>query len=139
MENLKKKVLFLCTHNSARSQMGEGLLRTLYGDKYEASSAGSEPTSLNPYVVEVMAEIGIDLSAHRSKSIEEFKNREIDIVVTMCDKAKEELCGFYYGNKMEEISFPDPAAFTGTKAEILAKVRTVRDSIKEYIIKTFGK
>ena len=139
MEKMKERVLFLCTKNSARSQMAEGLLRTLYGDKYEAFSAGSEPTSLNTYVIKVMAEIGINLSEHRSKSINEFKSKQFDYVVTMCDKAKEELCSFYYGHKMDEVSFPDPADFNGTEEEILSQVRTVRNAIKDYIIKTFGK
>jgi arsenate reductase (thioredoxin) len=139
MEKRKERVLFLCTHNSARSQMAEGFLRTLYGDKYEAYSAGSEPTSLNSYVVKAMAEIGIDISAHRSKSINQFKKKEFEYVVTMCDKAKEELCSFYYGHKMDEVSFSDPSDFKGHEEEVLSKVRTVRDAIKEYVIKNFGK
>lgn len=139
MQTAKMKVLFLCTHNSARSQMAEGLLRSLYGDRYEVYSAGSEPTSLNPYVVKAMAELGIDISTQQSKSIEEYKAVQFDYVVTMCDKAKEELCSFYYGRKMDEVSFPDPSDFQGTEAEIMAKVREVRDAIKAYVIKTFAR
>ena len=139
MEKMKESVLFLCTHNSARSQMAEGLLRTLYGSKYEVFSAGSQPTSINPYIIKSMAEIGIDISTHRSKSINEFKKVEFNYVIMMCDKAKEELCSFYYGDKMDDVSFADPSEFTGNEEEILSKVRTIRDAIKEYIKKTFGK
>ncbi|SMC99688.1 arsenate reductase ArsC [Sporomusa malonica] len=138
METKKKKVLFLCTHNSARSQIAEGLLRTLYGDRYEAFSAGAEPTTLNPYVVKVMLEIGIDLSGHHSKSINEFRKISFDYVVTVCDKAKDLECPFYYGLKVDDVSFPDPSDFKGSDEDILCKVRDVRDEIKNYIIKTFG-
>ncbi len=86
---MKKKVLFLCTHNSARSQMAEGLLNHLYESKYEAYSAGTKPSFVNPYAIEVMAEIGIDFSKYRSKSIEVFSSTEFDYVVTVCDNAKE--------------------------------------------------
>ncbi|MCJ7425026.1 arsenate reductase ArsC, partial [Candidatus Bathyarchaeota archaeon] len=80
----KMKVLFLCEHNSARSQMAEGLLRHLYGEKYEVFSAGSNPTRVHPLTIKVMAEIGIDISKQTSKSIEEFRNKEIDLVVSVC-------------------------------------------------------
>jgi arsenate reductase len=139
MKSRKEKVLFLCTHNAARSQMAEGLLRKLFGDKYEAFSAGSEPLSVNPYAVTVMAEIGIDISEHRSKSIAEFREMNFNYVITMCDKTKVELCSFYYGQIMDELSFPDPADFKGTDEEILAKVRAVRDDIRGYIERTFSK
>ncbi|CUH95583.1 hypothetical protein P22_1656 [Propionispora sp. 2/2-37] len=136
MHPLKEKVLFLCTHNAARSQMTEGLLRDLRGNKYEVFSAGTEPTSINPYVVKAMEEIGISLSNHRSKFIQEYRDINFNHVVTLCDKSKE-LCSFYYGARTYEQSFPDPLEFTGSEEEILAQVRTVRDSIKEYIINTF--
>ena len=86
---MKKKVLLICTHNSARSQMAEGLLNALYGNKYKAYSAGTKPSFDNHYAIEVMAEIGIDISKHRSKSIDEFSSTEFDYVVTVCDNAKE--------------------------------------------------
>ena len=94
MQMEKTKVLFLCTHNSARSQLAEGLLRHLYGDRYEVFSAGSEPTRVNPLTIRVMAEIGIDISSHRSKSIQEFRNRDIDLVVTVCKSSPKTACPF---------------------------------------------
>jgi len=97
----RKKVLFLCTHNSARSQMAEGLLNALYGDRCIAYSAGTEPSNLNPYAVEVMSEIGIDISHHHSKSVEEFRNGDFDYVVTVCDSAKE-TCPIFF--RWKEIS-----------------------------------
>src|SRR4030043_2487316 len=90
----KVKVLFLCTHNSARSQIAEGLLRHIYGDKYEVYSAGATPTRVNPLAVKVMAEIGIDISGQVSKSIEEFKGRDIDFVVTVCKSTPRLSCPF---------------------------------------------
>lgn len=135
--NVKERVLFLCTHNAARSQMAEAFLRELYEDQYEVFSAGTEPTSINPYVVEAMAEIGIDLSKHRSKSIAEFNKTEFQHVVTLCDKAKE-MCSFYYGYKTYEESFPDPSELKGSNEEILAQLRVIRDKIKDYVIRTFG-
>lgn len=134
-----KKVLFLCTHNSARSQMAEGLLRSMYGDKYEVFSAGTEVTKVNSFVAKSMAQIGIDLSSHRSKSIEEFKNQEIDTVVTVCDNAKE-ACPFFAGAKeVIHQSFSDPSQFTGTETEILEQVAVVRDEIRTWIEETFNK
>ena len=88
----KLKVLFLCEHNSARSQMAEGLLRYLYGEKYEVFSAGLNPTKVNPFAIKVMAEIGIDISKQTSKSIEEFRNKEIDLVVSVCRSSAKLMC-----------------------------------------------
>jgi arsenate reductase len=133
-----KTVLFTCTHNSARSQMAEAFLNKLCGDKYEAKSAGVTPRGINFYVVKVMAEIGVDLSAHRSKSIMEFQGKTFDYVVTVCDSARES-CPFFPGEIQIDKSFPDPAAFTGTEEEILSKVRVVRDEIKSWIESTFCK
>jgi len=90
----KTKVLFLCTHNSARSQMAEGLLRHFYGDRYEAFSAGANPTSVHPLAIKAMAEIGIDISGHSSKSIDEFRGRDIDLVVTVCRSTPKLSCPF---------------------------------------------
>ena len=106
-----------------------------YGDKYEAYSAGLEPTSVNPYAVKVMAEIGIDLSTHRSKSIEEFRGKSFDYVVTVCNHAKE-ACPFFPGEKILHKSFRDPSSFKGSEEEILENVRRVRDEIKEWLIET---
>ncbi len=134
---LKKRVLFICTHNSARSQIAEGLLNSLYGSRYEAHSAGIAPTAINPYAVRAMAEIGIDISANRSKSIEEFRGEIFDYVVTVCDDARE-ACPFFPGKKVIHKSFQDPSQFRGTDDEILVKVRKVRDEIKGWIESTFG-
>jgi arsenate reductase len=133
---MKKKVLFVCTHNSARSQMAEGLLNTLYGDKYEAKSAGITPTKINPYVVEAMAEVGIDLSKNRSKSIQEFRDENFNYVVTVCDSARES-CPFFPGEKLIHKAFEDPSQFKGSKEEILKGVRRVREEIREWMKKTF--
>jgi arsenate reductase len=134
---LKKRVLFICTHNSARSQIAEGLLNSLYGSRYEAHSAGIAPTAINPFAVRAMAEIGIDISANRSKSIEEFRGENFDYVVTVCDDARE-ACPFFPGKKVIHKSFQDPSQFRGTDDEILAKVRKVRDEIKGWIESTFS-
>ena len=90
----KVKVLFLCTHNSARSQMAEGLLRQFYGEKYEVFSAGASPTRVNPLAIQVMGEIGIDISGQRSKSIEEFRGKDIDLVVSVCESSVRVICPF---------------------------------------------
>jgi len=133
---MKRKVLFLCTHNSARSQIAEGLLNTIYGRRYEAYSAGIEPSKVNPYAVEVMKELGIDISNNRSKSIEEFRDANFDYVVTVCDNAKE-ACPFFPGKKILHESFEDPAEFEGNIEETLAIFRKVRDEIKNWIQGTF--
>ncbi len=133
---MKQKVLFLCTHNSARSQIAEGLLRTLYGNNYDAYSAGLEPTTLNPYAMEVMKEIGIDLSKQYSKSINDFKEIKFDFVVTVCDNARE-ACPFFPGKKVIHKSFDDPVKFKGDIEEILEVFRSIRDEIKSWIIQTF--
>lgn len=134
----KKKVLFLCTHNSARSQMAEGLLRTMYGNKYEAFSAGTEVTKVNPYVVKSMAEIGIDLSNHRSKHLNQFINDQFDFVVTVCDNAKEACPYFPNANNRIHKSFTDPSKFNGTEDEILIGIAKVREEIRLWIQETFG-
>ncbi len=134
---MKKTILFICTHNSARSQMAEGLLNALHGDRYDAYSAGIRPSGVNPYAIRVLEEIGVDLSTHRSKSIEEFRGRTFDYVVTVCDHAKE-VCPFFPGKKVLHRSFPDPSTFTGSEDQILEEVRQVRDEIKTWIERTFA-
>jgi arsenate reductase len=133
---MKNSVLFLCTHNSARSQMAEALLNTLNGDKYEAYSAGIMATRINPYVVKAMAEIGIDISKNRSKSIEEFRRKNFNYVVTVCDNAKE-ACPFFPGEKIIHKSFDDPSQVKGSEEEIMKQTRRVRDEIKEWLKTTF--
>lgn len=133
----KQKVLFICTHNSARSHMAEGILNALYGDRYEAHSAGTEPSQVNPYAIRVMAEIGIDISGHSSKGVEQFLDQEFDVVVTVCDHAKE-TCPFFPGGK-ERIhrGFQDPAAIKGREEENATLFRRVRDEIQDWIEETF--
>ena len=138
-DSMKKKVLFICTHNSARSQMAEGLLKSLYGDRYEGYSAGTEPTKVNPYAVKVMAEIGIDISMNRSKSINEFHGIKFDYVVTVCDHAREACPFFTGGEEYLHKSFQDPTEFKGAEDETLTAFRRVRDEIKDWIVKAFSK
>ena len=135
---MKKKILFICTHNSARSQMAEGYMNARYGDRYEAFSGGTEITRVHPMAIAVMNEIGIDISGHRSKLIDEFFKKGIETTVTVCDSAQK-VCPFFPGAK-EDIhqSFPDPSAFTGSGEEVRAGFRTVRDEIIRWIDATFG-
>jgi arsenate reductase len=118
--------------------MAEAFLNHLCGDRFKAESAGITPTQINPYVALVMTEIGIPLTGHHSKSIMEFQGRTFNYVVTVCDLTREQ-CPFFPGEIELNKSFSDPSSFTGTEEEILAKVRTVRDEIKEWIDKTFCK
>jgi len=137
MENTKKKkVLFICTHNSARSQMAEGILRALYPERYETYSAGTDPLEVNPHAVKVMEEIGIDISRHRAKSIQEFRDELFDYVVTVCDQAKES-CPFFPGRKVIHKSFPVPSLRTGTEDEIVEGFREVRDELIVWITNAF--
>ncbi|MBN2603117.1 MAG: arsenate reductase ArsC [Candidatus Thermoplasmatota archaeon] len=132
MNKSKKRVLFLCTHNSARSQMAEGLLRSLYGDSYLVDSAGLVPTSINPYAIKVMKEIGIDITNQSSKSIENFRDEKFDYVVTVCDHAKE-ACPFFPGNKLIHKGFEDPSTFKDGEEEKIKSFRKIRDEIKDFI------
>lgn len=117
--------------------MAEGLLKTLYGDSYDVYSAGTEPTTVNPYAIRVMAEIGIDISSQRVKSVEAFLGMNFEYIVTVCDHAKE-TCPYFPGSgKNLHQSFADPSQFKGTDAEIIAGFRRVRDEIKDWIEKTF--
>jgi arsenate reductase (thioredoxin) len=145
----KKKVLFLCTHNSARSQMAEGLLRAIYGDRYESYSAGVQATTVNPLAVIAMKEIGIDISGQYSKTPQEFKDIIFDTAVTVCDRAKT-ACPICSTNlelpsksprarAVIHYSFEDPAAAVGSEEEKLKVFRRVRDEIKDWISETFGK
>lgn len=132
----KKKVLFVCTHNSARSQMAEGILRALYPERYEPYSAGTEPSEINPHAVEVMEEIGIDISSQRAKSIQEFRDEMFDYVATVCDQAKES-CPFFPGRKVIHTSFPDPSLLKGTEEDIVKGFREIRDEIMTWIAGAF--
>ena len=127
---MKPKVLFLCTGNSARSQMAEGLLRRDGGSRFEALSAGIWPSHVREEAIQVMREVGTDISGHRSKSVAEFVGQNFDYVITVCDSARES-CPVFPG-RAERIhwSFDDPAAVSGSKEERLAVFRRVRDEIR---------
>jgi arsenate reductase len=151
----KMKVLFLCEHNSARSQMAEGLLRHLYGEKYEVFSAGASPTQLNPFAIKVMAELGIDISKQTSKSIEEFRNKEIDLVVSVCGSSAKLMCSLCSSpiilGRPEIINntiprakrylhhgFNDPSEVDGSDEEKTKAFQRTRDDIKQWIIDKFA-
>jgi arsenate reductase len=127
----KKRVLILCTGNSARSQMAEGLLRHLGGAGFEVESAGVEPSYVRPQAIAAMREVGIDISGHRSKSVDEFAGQEFDYVITVCDNARER-CPLFAG-KAERLhwSFDDPATAAGDEESVLAVFRRVRDEIAD--------
>jgi arsenate reductase (thioredoxin) len=127
----KKRVLILCTGNSARSQMAEGLLRHDAGDQFEVSSAGTKPSHVRPEAIAVMRELGIDISNHRSKHVDEFRGQPFHYVITVCDNAKES-CPYFPGTVSIHHSFEDPAGFKGTEPERLAVFRRVRDEIRAY-------
>ncbi len=117
--------------------MAEGLLNAFLGELYEGYSAGVTPTKVNPYVIKAMAEIGIDISGNRSKSIEEFRGTIFNYVVTVCDSARE-VCPFFPGEKVIHKAFDDPNQFMGSEEEIMKDIRRVREEIKEWIKKTFA-
>jgi arsenate reductase len=129
----KKRVLILCTGNSARSQMAEGLLRHDAGKRFDVESAGTNPGHVRPEAIVVMKELGIDISGHRSKSVDEFAGQKFDYVLTVCDNAKES-CPVYPGhtNSLHH-NFDDPAAAQGSDEKRLAVFRRVRDEIREYL------
>ena len=128
----KKRLLILCTANSARSQMAEGLMRHDHGEKFEVESAGTKATSVWPEAIAVMKEIGIDISGYRSKVVDAFAKHNFDYVLTVCDNAKES-CPIFAGhaNRIHH-SFEDPAAVQGSEEERLASFRKVRDQIRDY-------
>lgn len=137
-DNNKKRVLFLCTHNSARSQMAEGLLNGLYGNKFDVYSAGTHPSRVNPFAIQAMEEIGIDISHNTSKSLDAFRDMNIDYVVTVCDNAKES-CPTFPGAKHNiHKAFRDPSQFRGKDEEIIVGFRQVRDEIHNWIKSEFG-
>jgi len=126
-----KRVLFLCTGNSCRSQMAEGWLRHLAGDRFEVLSAGTDPQGLNPMAVETMLERGVDISWHRSKSLTEFSEQHLDYVITVCDQAQESCPTFSHSTHTLHWSFPDPAQAQGTHEAQKQMFRNVRNAIEE--------
>ena len=129
----KKRIIFICTHNSARSQIAEGLVNSLFYEKYKAFSAGTEPTMIHPFAIKVMAEIGIDISKQGSKRLEEFVNQDFDWVITVCDNANENCPFFPGGKKRIHKGFKDPAGVTGNDIEKLTAFRTTRNEILNWI------
>lgn len=128
-----RRVLFLCTHNSARSQMAEGLLRELGSDRFEAHSAGTEATTVRPLAIRAMQEIGIDITGQRSKLLDEYAGQPFDLVITVCDDARE-ACPFFPGAREQlHWSLPDPSKATGTEDARLAVFREVRDELRRRI------
>jgi arsenate reductase len=129
----RQRVLILCTGNSARSQMAEGLLRHDAGSRFEVVSAGTKPGSVRPEAIEVMKELGIDISGHRSKSVTEFEGQPFDLVITVCDNARE-TCPVFFGTaKVLHQGFDDPAAVEGSHEERLAGFRRVRDELRTWL------
>ena len=132
---IKQRVLFLCTGNSCRSQMAEGLVNHFRGDRWLAHSAGTEPAGyVHPLAVEAMAELGVDISDGESKHADAFRSVQFDVVITVCDDAAEK-CPVWLGpGRVEHISFPDPAGATGSREEKMALFRQVRDDIREDVL-----
>ena len=130
---MKKKLLFLCTGNSCRSQMAEGYLRDSADELFEVYSAGLEPSIVNPIAIKVMKESGVDISHHTSKDVNQFIGQEFDYIVTVCDNARERCPYFPSRSKKFHHSFPDPAKARGTDEEVMNQFRKVRNVIKEYV------
>ena len=136
ISKLMKNVLFVCIHNSARSQMAEAFLNQICGQEFQAQSAGIEPGKLNPIVVEAMREIGIDISGKKTKSVSDMlmSGKRFDYVITVCDETSAERCPVFPGGTTRlHWGFPDPSAFGGNAEENLTNTREVRDAIKEKI------
>ncbi len=129
----KRRVLFLCTHNSARSQMAEGLLRDLGSDRFAAYSAGTQATHIRPLAIRAMAELNIDISSQESKTLDRYITEPFDAVITVCDQANE-ACPVFFGAKQRlHWSLPDPSKAQGTEEQQLAVYREVRDAIRQRI------
>lgn len=131
--SVKKRVLILCTGNSARSQMAEGLLRHDAGDRFDVESAGTKPGHVRPEAIAAMKDLGIDITSHRSKSVDEFAGQQFDYVLTVCDNAKESCPVFPAKTVTIHKSFEDPAALQGSEEDRLSLFRRVRDEIRAYL------
>lgn len=133
----RKRILFICTHNSARSQMAEALINKFHSEEYEAHSAGTEPTAVSPYAIRAMAEIGINISNNHAKHVDTYRGQTFDYVVTVCDHAKE-TCPFFPGaKKYLHQGLEDPSASKGSDEQKSAIFNRVRDRIKNWIESTF--
>ncbi len=135
---VKRTILFVCIGNASRSQMAEGHVNAKMGNRYQASSAGLNPERVNRKAIAVMDEIGIDISGHRSKSVEEFYGKEFDYIVTLCDEAEDECPHFLRGNDYIHRGFKDPCKARGTDEELLAVYRKTRDELIKWIDNIFG-
>jgi arsenate reductase (thioredoxin) len=136
-ENKPKKVLFLCTGNSARSQMAEGLMRHFRGDEFDVFSAGVDPKGVHPQAIVAMLEIGVDISGQKSKHVDDLPIKEIDCIITLCDHAAQN-CPVFPGKGVRlHQGFSDPAAVQGTEQDVLEAFRKVRDELKQFIL-AFG-
>jgi arsenate reductase len=133
MADAKRRVLFLCSHNSARSQMAESVLRHLAGDRIDAFSAGTEATHVRPLAIRAMAELGVDISGQESKTLERYLGEPFDVVITVCDQANESCPIFPGARERLHWSLPDPSKATGTDDEQLAVYRQIRDAIRARI------
>jgi len=136
--NDKQTVLFLCTHNSCRSQMAEGLANHFLGSRFQAFSAGTEATRVNPLAIRVLTELGIDTSRHYSKTVEEYAGQTFDHVVTLCGDANEKCPLFFGGVERIHRGFDDPSRLGGKEEDVLPEFCRVRDEIKAWIIDYFG-
>jgi len=134
----KTRVLFICTANAARSQMAEGLLRAKYGDRFEVFSAGTHQSRVSPRAIRIMKEIGIDISHHRSKSLDEMSGMTFDLAVTLCDRASQVCPVVTCAKKTMHHGFPDPHLTKGTEDDLIEGYRRVRNNIGAWIDKTFG-
>ena len=128
------KVLFLCTENACRSQMAEGLVNHYLADKVQGFSAGVRPSLVNPRAIQVMAELGIDISHHRSKSVDDLAEEQFDLVITVCDQAQQQCPLFPGETEVMHVGFPDPARASGTDEEIMTTFRQVRDDLRDELI-----
>ena len=125
------KVLFLCTENACRSQMAEGLINHDFPGRVKAYSAGVRPTRVNPRAIQVMAELGIDISGQRSKSLDEFLQQDLDLAITLCDSAQKQCPMFPGAKRLVHMGFPDPAQATGSEEEIRQEFRRIRDALRQ--------
>ena len=135
---MKKHILFLCTHNSCRSQMAEALANHFLGNHCQAFSAGTEATRVNPLAAQVLTELGIDITPLRSKTMDEFSGKSFDYVITLCGDANEKCPLFFGGVERLHHGFEDPSRLKGSEEEVLPEFRRVRDEIKNWVIEYFG-
>ncbi len=134
----RRRVLFICTHNSARSQMAEAWLRHIAGERFDVHSAGTEATNMRPLAVRAMAEVGLDISQQKSKTLERYLGQPWDYVITVCDEANEACPAFPGGRERLHWSFPDPSKAAGPEEQQLMVYRQVRDAIRRRIDEFFG-